>query len=354
MTLAYPYALLLLALLPALAWLRRRATRGSSVPLPGSDLFRSAPVSWRIMFRWLPAALHYGSLTCLIVAIARPQESSGWTTTSTEGIAMQIVVDRSGSMREPMGSNEGDQSKMDVARRTLISFVKGDGAALRGRMGDMIGLIAFARYADTLSPMARAHEPLVETIKRIEPAQVRAEDGTAIGDALALAAARLKRAEEELLRSTPKSGAKADFTIKSKVIVLMTDGENNCGDVSPYEAAKQAKQWGIRLYTIGVGAGDRVMTVNTPFGPRQMPGGSGVDEKLLRDIATDTGGEYLSADSPESLAAAYAAIDRLETSRIDATQHTAHIELFAPWGIASASLVAIELLLSATLLRRAL
>lgn len=351
MTFAHPYLLLLIAMLPLVGLGLRRSRRPSVAPLPSAGALAAAPTTWRLALSWLPSALRLFTLALVFVALARPQESSGWTTTSTEGIAVQIVLDRSGSMREPIGGDTGDTSKIEVARKTVAAFVQGDGKKLKGRTGDMVGLIAFARYADTLSPLARTHESLVEAVKRVQPAEVRAEDGTAIGDALALAAARLKRAEEDLSREA-KDGRKPEFSIKSKVIVLMTDGQNNCGDVSPYDAAEQAKQWGIRVYTIGVGAGERIVRMNTLFGPQEVPMGNDVDERMLRQIAQATGGEYFSAGSPDALAAAYAAIDKLETSRMDSTQHTAHTELFTPVAIAAAGALALELLLAQTAFRR--
>ncbi len=350
MTLAQPYMLSLLALLPVMAILRNRSLRASVVPVPTiAGLAASAP-SLRVSVRWLPLALRLASLALLVLALARPREPKGWTTTSTQGLAIQIVLDRSGSMREPMGGS--DASKSAVARKTITDFVNGNGKDLKGRAGDMIGLIAFARYADTISPLARVHQPLVEAAARLEPVEVRQEDGTAIGDALALAAARLKRAEEDVARQRPGDGKPPEFQIKSKVVILMTDGQNNAGELSPYDAGAQAKEWGVRVYTIGIGAGERTVTMSTPFGPQKMPVGSDVDERMLRDIATATGGAYFPGDSPSALLDAYAAIDRLEKTKIDSTEHTAYQEHFAPLGVGAMALLALELLLSGTYLRR--
>ncbi|MBX3379034.1 MAG: VWA domain-containing protein [Phycisphaeraceae bacterium] len=350
MTLAYPYALLLLALLPLIGWAASRARRPELAPLPGANSLPAFGTSFRIVLRWVPMALRLFALGAIVLAVARPQASTGWTTTSTEGLAIQIVYDRSGSMGEPIG--DGGESKNEVARQALIDFVKGDGKGLRGRAGDMIGLIAFARYADTISPLARVHEPLIDSAKLLKPVENRAEDGTGIGDALALAAARLKRAEEEVSREKPGEGGKPDFQIKSKIIVLMTDGQNNAGDVSPYDAAKLAKEWGIRIYTIGVGAGERIVTVDTPFGRRQMSRGNDVDERMLREISRETGGEYFAAGDPKALEEAYGAIDQLEKSRIDTKEHSRKIEWFAPLAVAAVTLLGLELLAANTVFRR--
>lgn len=350
MSFAYPYALFLLVLLPLIGWSAIRSRRPELAPLPGVQTLPAFGNSWRVALRWVPMALRLFALGAIFFAIARPQASTGWTTTSTEGLAIQIVYDRSGSMSEPIV--EGGESKNEVARQALIDFVKGDGKGLRGRLGDMIGLIAFARYADTISPLARVHEPLIDAAKLLKPVENRAEDGTGIGDALALAAARLKRAEEEVSSQKPAEGQKPDFQIKSKIIVLMTDGQNNAGEVSPYDAAKLAKEWGIRIYTIGVGAGDRVVTMNTPFGPRQMSRGNDVDERMLKDISKETGGAYFAAGDPKALEDAYGAIDQLEKSRIDTKEHSRRVELFAPLALAALGLLGLELLAANTLFRR--
>lgn len=350
MSFAHPYLLVLLVLAPLAPILERGLRRRARVAMPTAS-WRGGATTWRLALRWLPGALRAAVLGLLVVCLARPQETKGWTTTSTEGVAIQIVFDRSGSMREPIA--EGSSvSKNEVARQALIEFVKGNGRDLKGRTGDMVGLIAFARYADTISPLARAHEPLAEAAARIQPAENRAEDGTAIGDALALAASRLKRAEEEVARDAKRTGGKPEFAIKSKVIVLMTDGQNNAGETSPYDAASLAKQWGMRIYTIGVGAGERTVTINTPFGPQQMSRGDDVDERMLTELATSTGGSYFAAGTPTALADAYSAIDRLEKSRIDATEHSQKTELFVPLALGALGALLGELLLANTLFRR--
>ena len=354
MMLAHPWLLGLLALLPLLLWAARARSIRPRVLFPntGGVIEAGGASTWRIRLRWLPGLARAMALILIIVSLARPQETKGWTTTSTEGIAIQVVFDRSGSMREPMGGDDAT-SRMETARKTLAQFVTGDGASLRGRAGDMIGLVAFARYADTISPLARVHEPLVDAVTRIQPAENRAEDGTAIGDGLMLGASRLKRAEEEIAREAKQGGGRPDFTIKSKVIVLMTDGQNNAGDASPYDAAKLAGEWGIRIYTIGVGAGEHMTTINTPFGQQQIPRGNNVDADMLTQIASSTGGAYFEAGSPTALAQAYAAIDALEKSKIDSTEHTKRNERFVPLALAAIACLAIELLLTTTLLRRA-
>jgi Ca-activated chloride channel family protein len=353
MTFAHPWVLLLLAVLPLLPLLRRRLDRVQPIPLPGiGDAPWVRGATWRVRLRGMPELLRLCAVGCVVVALARPQETTGWTTTSTEGVAIQVVYDRSGSMREPMPDNES-ATKNEVARKALVDFVKGDGGSLRGREGDMVGLIAFARFADTISPMARVHGPLLDAAARLQPVENReAEDGTAIGDALALAASRLKRAEEEVARATSREGGKPSFEIKSKVIVLMTDGQNNAGETSPVDAAELSRRWGIRIYAIGVGAGDRTATIDTLFGRQVVSRGNAVDERLLTRIAESTGGAYFSAGTTKSLEDAYAAIDSLEKSRIDSTRHSSKKERFLPLALAAAGLLAAEWLLASLVVRR--
>jgi len=351
--LASPLVLLFLLAMPVLAWAMRRGSRGRGLNF--SSVARPATIrpTWKVRARWLPPGLRLFALVMLIAAAARPQQTSGDVRTSTEGIAIQLVLDRSGSMEEPIHVGGQQVRKIDVVKRVVTDFIRGDQDSLRGRAGDMVGVIAFARYSDTLSPLARAHEPIIESVNQLQTAhQVRTEDGTAIGEGLSLAAARLKRAEEEVLRAAPKDGRKAEFTIKSKVIVLLTDGQNNAGDVSPHEAAALAKQWGIRVYTIGVGAGERLVQMQGLFGDRQVPVGNAVDEGLLTAIAESTGGKYWAAEDGEALRRAYAEIDALEKSRIDTTQFTNYTEKFAVFAFAAAAALVLELLLTCTVLRR--
>lgn len=351
--LAHPEALALLVLVPVAAWaLSRRRGAGGGLSYSAAARAAALPRTWRVRLRWLPGALRLVALALLVVAIARPQETSGQRRTNTEGIALQVVMDRSGSMREPIEFEDEEWSKLEVVQRVLSAFVLGDGKGLKGRPGDMIGLIAFARFADTISPLARVHGPLVEAAKQVQVASTRAEDGTAIGDALSLAAARLKRAEEEVARAQRGSSGRPEFTIKSKAIVLLTDGQNNAGEASVDEAAALCKQWGIRIYAIGVGAGERFAVMRGLFGDQRIPVGSGIDERTLRAAAEATGGRYWPAEDGESLARAYAEIDAMEKTRIEVREFTSVRERFVPLVVAALGLVVLESLLGATVLRR--
>lgn len=354
--LANPEALALLVLVPVAAWglaRRRRAVAMALPSRPGADL----PRTWRARLVWVPAALRVLGLIALVGAIARPQDVEGVVRTRTEGVAIQIVVDRSGSMDEPMEDGGREVRKMDVVKRVLESFILGEDG-LEPREGDMIGLIAFARYADTICPLVRGRDAVAGMVRTLDIVRQRSEDGTAIGDALALAAARLRRAEEELHARGDGSllagegGSAAEFEIKSKVIVLLTDGVNNAGTEDPIQVARLAAEWGIRVYVIGVGAGPRMATVRTPLGERRMPVGPSLDERALRAIAQEAGGRYFPASSAEALRDIYEQIGRLERSQIHILEHDEVTELFGPLAAAACLLLALEALLAATWFRR--
>ena len=250
---------------------------------------------------------------------------------------------------------EGAQlNRLEVVKKIFREFILGNGKDLAGRPNDLIGMVAFARYADTLCPLTLSHGALDRFIENMQLVTRKNEDGTAIGDALALAAARLKTAED-LLKSTlgkpstenshdqGDSGAPArqspvtgmDYQIKSKVIILLTDGQNNAGKRSPLEAARLAKEWGIKVYAIGIGGRESFMTIQTPLGDYKVPGGPGVDEATLKAVAGETGGAFWLAESAEKLHEIYQEIDKLERTEIESVRHIDYAERFAPFALAA-------------------
>jgi Ca-activated chloride channel family protein len=279
-------------------------------------------------------------------------------------------------MGEEMAYGGQVMSRLDVVKRVFREFVLGtdkveesegpaperSGETLDGRPDDLIGIVSFARYAETVCPLVRDPQAVAALVDTLDLPLVRSEDGTAIGDGVALAAARLKDAEEDLKRralaeATGQSVERSDeriavepgFAIKSKAIVLLTDGEWNAGEVSPDAAASFAKEWGIRIYTIAVGGGERV--VQTPLGAMRVPA-RGVDESVLRRMAETTDGRHFSANDAEGLRGVYAAIDAMEKSRVESRQYTEYTELFWPFAAVGAGLLAMEMLAGATILRR--
>jgi len=339
---AWPWMFALLVLVPLIVFRPGRSRRGG-IMYTRHDVLATLPGTWRTRLGWLPGVLRALCLSLGIAALARPQEVLGHVRTSTEGVAIQLVVDRSSSMNETMSYGGGVATRLDVVKQVVREFIEGDerfGSGM-GRRGDMIGLIAFAGYADTICPLVRTHSALVELLETVETAETRAEDGTAIGSAIQLAAARLKNAEEEINRSLSNDDAKPEFTIASKVIILLTDGVNN-RPVSPIEMAQLAAQWGIRIYTIGIG--DEPDRPRSIFDVARTP----VDRELLKAVARITNGQYFSANDADTLRQVYERIGELEKTRIETQEFTEYRELYPP--LAAAALIALTLEVLARLL----
>jgi len=349
MRFASPWALLALALLPLLIWLRQR--RSSQAALPFSDLsLLPSGLSWRSQAQGLPFALRLLALALVILGLARPQAGTEKVQETSQGVAIEMVVDRSGSMGAKMAFDGRTMTRLDVVKRVFTEFVTGNGADLPGRPSDLIGMITFARYADTVCPLTLAHGALASFLDTIHLVpQDHPENRTAIGDAVALAAARLQTAEETMARQT--GGQASAYTIKSKVIILLTDGQNNTGRHSPDEAAALAKQWGIKVYTVGVG-GDDVVKVQTLLGTRMVRTGEGVDRDTLAKLAESTGGVFRLADDAKALRAVYQEIDQLEKSEIESLRYVDYQEYFSYLVLAALGLLALEVVLSCTVLRR--
>jgi len=275
-------------------------------------------------------------------------------------VAIEAVVDRSGSMRTEMDFG-GKLNRLEVVKEVLADFIQGDDDKLIGRSSDLIGLVTFARYADTVCPLVLSHNVLTEFLKKTEIARQN-EDGTAIGDAIALAAARLKKAEEEIRRrdaDLARSGLNGSgdaerpgFKIKSKAIVLLTDGRNNAGQYNPLDAAKLAAEWGIKIYTIGIGSAQAYTTVQTIMGSYRIPTSQDLDEGLLKAIAEKTGGFYSRADDTEALRSVVKKIDELEKTRVKSIQYTQYAERFGPLTTAALGLLALEMLAGCTIFRK--
>lgn len=322
----HPWVLLHLPL-AALPWWRylaraqRPALRYSSVAA-----LRAVAGTWAVRLRFLVPLLRTLALALLIVCCARPRKPNELTQVDAEGIAIQIVVDRSGSM-EAMDFTVGGRQvdRLTAVKKVVRDFVRGDDA-LPGRPNDLIGAIVFARFADSRCPPTLNHDFLVKTLADT-PIVSREEDGTAIGDGLALGVERLRSLE------SPK-GPRVSGAIKSRVIILLTDGENNAGDITPEKAAELATAFGIKVYTIGVGTrGTAPFPVVDPFSGRrvlrQMP--VRIDEAQLKRIADATGGKYFRATDTDSLSAIYGEIDRLEKTRTQERRYMEYKELATQW-----------------------
>ena len=339
--------------------LRRKGT--AAVRFPSLVDMKRCLVSWRIRFRPLLTIARLLCVALLIVALARPRKGTVLSEISTEGVAIEAVVDHSGSMQTEMDYYGQKLNRLEVVKNVLSDFIEGDKKDLKGRSSDLIGLISFARYADTKCPLVHSHNVLLEFLKKTEIVTIRSEDGTAIGDAIALGAARLQKAEEEIQQRKKQlvsSGEKisdageSGFKIKSKVMILLTDGINNAGQYDPLEAAELAKKWGIKIYTIGIGSSQAYTTIQTPLGTYKMPTGQELDEGLLKAIAERTGAFYGRADDAKALRNIVEKIDELEKTEVKSVQYTQFAERFGPWTLTALLVLAAEMLASCTVFRK--
>jgi Ca-activated chloride channel family protein len=360
MQLYSPWAFLLFLLLPALAFPALNKKHSAAVKFPSFVDIRNCHLSWRLRLRPLLKVARLICLVLLIVALARPRKGTVISEISTEGVAIEAVVDRSGSMQAEMDFGE-KLNRLEVVKKVLADFIQGSEKGLTGRSSDLIGLITFARYADTVCPLVLSHNVLLEFLKQTKIVQ-QSEDGTAIGDAIALAAARLKKAEEEierrntqLLRSELEQSAdteQAGFKIKSKAIVLLTDGRNNVGEYDPLAAAELAKEWGIKIYTIGIGSAQSFTTVEMMGRTYKLPARQDLDEGLLKAIAEKTGGFYSRANDVEALRNIVKKIDQLEKTNVKSIQYTQYAERFSFLTLSALVLLTLEILAGCTLFRK--
>lgn len=340
MTFESPLAFLLLLMIPAAMFLYRRARRGSGLHFSSLKTAKASSVSLRRRLLWLPMLLRICALILLAVVLARPRKGIEKVRDLSKGIAIEMVVDRSGSMQAEMDYDGDTMNRLEVVKHVFAEFVSGNNSGLKGRPNDLIGLISFAGYADTICPLTLGHGAIKDFLKTVKLAR-RSEDGTAIGDAIALAAARLKTAEEMLQRQNETE----KYEIKSKIIILLTDGQSNAGKRLPLKAAELAAEWGIKIYTVGIG-GEGGDFFNSFFS------GRGVDSATLEAIAQKTGGVFRMADDAKALREIYDEIDRLETSEVTSNRYLDYRERFLPFLHLALAFLAMETLLSCTLFRR--
>lgn len=320
----------LLALLPAAvaaAWaLARRRTRADArLLLPGgASKARAARTGWIRVDRLLPW-IRGAALVLLVAALARPQSGAREETMSTEGVDIVVALDNSGSMR---AEDFAPQNRLDVAKRTVAQFVE-------GRPSDRIGLVIFAGLATTRCPLTLDHDMLRQFLDEVSfpPPD---EDGTALGMGLATAVARL--------RASPA---------KSKVVVLVTDGRNNRGQIGPDTAARMAQAIGAKVYTVGVGTeGESRVPIDSPTGRRYVLQQLDLDEPLLESIATETAGRYFRATDAAGLRQVFATIDSLEKTEIESRVRVLYTERFPLALVPAGFLLLLERLLASTRLRR--
>ncbi len=345
-----PWVFLILLLIPLILVLNYRTKGGGSLRFSTTAHVRHLNRSLKQRLMGLPYLIRILALIFLITALARPQEGKERVRDVGKGIAIEMVVDRSSSMGAEMEIDDERLSRLDVVKRVFEEFVTGRGGELSGRPNDLIGMISFARYADTVCPLTLAHGALSQFLENVQLVKRRSEDGTAIGDAIALAAARLKTAEESLARQTEDT--EKAFEIKSKIIILLTDGQNNAGKRTPNEAAALAKKWGIKIYTFGVGGGEGLLRQKRLLGSFLVGTGDTVDRATLESIAKTSGGLFRMAEDAESLRAIYKEIDQMERSEIESVRYMDYRELFLPFLFLAMMLVVTEVVLRCTLFRK--
>lgn len=347
---ASPLSFLLLILIPLLLWVRHRRAVPGTIRFPTTAIAAKAGKTIRQQLAWLPLLLRVMALVLLIVALARPQIGTEQVRDVSKGIAIEMVVDRSGSMGQEMAYRGEKTNRLEVVKSVFREFVLGNDDDLKGRPADLIGIISFARYPDTTCPLTLAHGALPAFIDNIRLAQTREEDGTAIGDALALAAARLKKAEETIAHQ--KQMGDQSYTIKSKIIILLSDGANNRGKRSPEDAAELAAKWGIKVYTIAIGGEDGQASFQTPFGVYKLPGRQQVDTETMKKIAQKTGGTFQLAEDEESLRAIYEKIDQMEKTEIESVKFIDYKEAFLPFVYIALAFLGLAFFLSQTVFRK--
>jgi len=314
---------------------------------------------FRVRLRWLLPVLRTLVLVLLIVAVARPRKGNEQTKLPTEGIAIGLLVDRSGSMQAMDFTVDGQKVDRLVAVQNVVrSFVLGD-EQLKGRPDDLIGLISFGTYADSKCPLTLDHSYLIEALDRTEIARTEEEGQTAIGDALALAVEQMRNLD----RSRRLQQARP---VRSRILILLTDGQNNAGDIEPLKAAEIAKTFNIKIYTIGAGThGMAPVPFQDPFSGRRIyrPMQVDIDEDTLRKIADATGGKYYRATDTDSLRSVYSEIDQLEKTQTTERRFLQYRELATEWThwgrftlppllLLTFALLAAELILRHTWLRR--
>jgi Ca-activated chloride channel family protein len=312
---ADPQLLWLLVLVPLSVVLHIYRGRKTAVNVSTIEGALGAPRTFRHYLRHVPFVLRCAALAALIIALARPQNTSPESGGTTEGIDIVLSMDISGSML----SRDFTPDRMEAAKQTASQFIA-------ARPHDRIGLVAFAAESFTQSPMTTDGRTLQMLLEGLRIGLV--DDGTAIGNGLATAINRLR-----------------ESTAESKVIILLTDGMNNAGQIAPLTAAEIARTLGIRVYTIGVGTRGtapspshydmfgRLVFIDAPVE---------IDEQILTDIASATGGEYFRATDNGSLEEVYKRIDALEKSRIEADANVEYHELFMAWALAALGLLVLE------------
>ena len=322
----YPKLLFLeLLLLPLIALYVYRELKGKVPAMTVSDVrqWSVKPSKLKIWMRHVPFVLRMAALALIIVAIARPRSSKDFEKVDTEGIDIVLDMDVSTSML----ARDFKPDRIGAAKDIAIEF-------LASRPSDRIGIVVFAGESYTQCPVTTDRISLINMMKEIQTGLI--DDGTAIGNGLATAVARLK-----------------DSDAKSKVVILLTDGVNNCGEIAPETAADIAQTYGIRVYTIGVGAmGEAPYPVQTPWGVEVQKVKVEIDENLLKSIAEKTGGKYFRATDNTKLMEIYSEINKMEKNRTTVDSFPIYSERFMPFALLALLALLLELLFKYLIIKK--
>lgn len=323
---AQPWFLAGLLVVAALVWWefqsrrRARAAAFSSLSLLGD-----AKPSWRVRLRWVPSAARILALAALVLAIARPQSGTASREITSEGIDIVLALDVSGSMK---AEDFQPHNRLHVAKEVIRDFVT-------GRTNDRIGLVVFSGESFTQCPLTLDYDVLVGLLDKVDFGMI--EDGTAIGTGLANALNRLR-----------------ESNAKSKIVILLTDGVNNRGQIEPLTAAQVAKTLGVKVYTIGAGKpGNAMYPVEDPiFGKRYISLPNEIDEEILQQIADMTGGRYYRAQSEQMLERIYKEISTLEKTEVKVKEYVQYRDLFGWFAALALGATVLSAVLSGTWFRR--
>ncbi len=318
-----PWAFILFIVLPVLIGWYIYKNNSSRSSIPVSALAQNGLGSWKTALRHLPFVCRLLCLSFIIIALAKPQTMNDDQHAEGEGIDIVLCIDVSGSMT----AQDFQPNRLEAAKKVAIDFIN-------KRLTDRIGVVIFSGESFTQCPLTTDHNVLVTAIQNIRNGLL--EDGTAIGSGLGTSVDRLRESKS-----------------KTKIVVLLTDGENNGGLIDPKTAKEIAKSFGVRVYTIGVGSeGFAPQPVNTPLGVVIQNEKVSIDEKLLTEIAVETGGKYFRARDNESLAGIYRNIDVLEKSKIEIVNTIRYRDKFFPFVLAAIFFLLMEVILNYTIFRK--
>ena len=314
---------LLLLILPMVGWyIWKQKELNASLQISSLRGFSRIRKSRKTYLRHVPFGLRCLTLIFLVIALARPQLTDNLRNVTTEGIDIMVSLDISGSML----AMDFKPNRLEAAKDVATEFIS-------GRPNDKMGLVVFAAESFTQCPLTVDHTVLTNLIRDVQTGML--QDGTAIGLGLSTAVSRIK-----------------DSDAKSKVIILLTDGVNNRGEIHPLTAAEIAKSFGIRVYTIGVGShGTAPYPVNTVFGQQVQDMEVKIDVNMLQEIANTTGGQYFRATDKEKLRAIYEEIDQMEKTKVEVKEYSKRSEEFIPFALLALAFLVMEILLRNTVLR---